>query len=213
LTGLVETRFAIAVLRTLARLGRWADRRIVELWLNVDVAPDDEWPDGDMLFVLHAHNEGAKPLTIEEMGVLSLDRLHQGDDLSPYQRVREASWTKRLPQPMLLEPGRGRAEIRFTVEDLAYQGLSLRSDMLAFIAMSSDGRIWYDRVRDHFLWAGTSLNELLDAAERRGQAREGAKPLPSSMMIFSLSGRAEAEDQMRRVVREANRQRRGVRAR
>lgn len=206
--GWAETRVGIAAVRTLARLGAWADRSHADLRLDWDLAPEGEWPVDDVLFVLRAYNAGGKPVTIERMGVLSLDRLLRLREERPRRRVAQSSWTCPVPPEVTrLERGGPRSEVRFSIADLAQGGFSLRRDMLTAIATTSDGRLWFSRVRDHVLLE----HPRVELAEQRGQAAPGATRF-RGMVILSPKGRANAQRELERAVREANRELRGERA-
>jgi hypothetical protein len=99
ISGWAETRAGMWAVRGLARLAAWADRNYAELRLDWDLAPEEEWPDDDVLSVLRAYNAGRKPVTIERMGVLSLDRLLMLREEGSRRRVLGSSWTRAVPQP------------------------------------------------------------------------------------------------------------------
>lgn len=110
-----------------------------------------------------------------------------------------------------LERGGPRGEVRFSVADLAQGGFSLRQDMLAPIATTSDGRVWCSGVREHLLLS-PSMSRRLDLAEQRGEAAPSAVRLPKRMATLSVQGGKNAQKELERTVREANRELRGERA-
>jgi hypothetical protein len=210
--GVAETKLGIGILRTVASVGRLADRGLADLRLAWDLPPQDESPADGVQMMLRVHNEGGKPVTVEQLGLLYLDRALNSVNDSPHARVREASWSKRLPEPKRLERGGPAATVCFSVEELARAGFSLHCGSFGVIAISSDGRVRLGRVR-HSTVFPQHVRKGLTLAEERGQAAPGAIPIRWRATIRSPKGHDQAVKRLRRLIRAANRQRQSDRAR
>jgi hypothetical protein len=187
-----------------------ADRRNEEVRLDWWLVPEHEWQAADPLLVIRARNAGGKPVMVEQMGVLSLDRVLRNEHgCCARSLLDSSSWLRSLPEPSLLERGGLPAEFRVSIQDLAHAGFSMRWEKLAPVIVTSDGRIRRGRIR--FRWSPLSpaLEALLASAEKNGQAREGATKLTTSAVILGVDGPNYASKRLDRVVRDANRERRG----
>jgi hypothetical protein len=144
-------------------------------------------------------------VTVERLGVMSTDRV-----LTRTIRIPSIGFSnlviRELADAARWSGASPRSTLRFSVQDLAYAGFSLRSDTLAPIAISSDGRVRVGQAHE-LLPFGKDLERRLRAAERPGKRRSGSKPFRDSKADSKRHGAQPGHKELDRALREASRDR------